>query len=343
MRRERPGVEGAARTHAPAALRPTGRATTLAPARPEARGQPREDRPVDQRSTEASEDAGHGEGPARPEHDIEEAHALTAAEERKVVERINLSAPAVYATIKQEGEAELERPTASLFFSGVVAGVAMGFSILTLALIRDHLPDAEWAPLVSSFGYAAGFLIVVLGRQQLFTETTLTAVLPLTAKPSWGALGALLRVWVTVLGANWIGCVLVALAFVPFALVPDDVGRAVVDASRHYGELTAWTTFVRGIGAGFLVAAMVWMTPAAEGSEFALVALTAWLIALGGFTHVIAGMVEIAALVFAGELSASHGLVTLALPTLAGNVLGGTGLFAALAYAQVRQEVHPDR
>ena len=297
---------------------------------------------MDQDTAETPED-GKDAHDARPEHDIEEAHALTATEERKVVERINLSAPAVYATIKEEGEAELERPTASLFFSGVVAGVAMGFSILTLALIRDHLPDAEWTPLVSSFGYAAGFLIVVLGRQQLFTETTLTAVLPLTAKPSWGAFGALLRVWSTVLAANWIGCVLVALAFVPFALVPDEVGRAVVDASRHYGELTAWTTFVRGIGAGFLVAAMVWMTPAAEGSEFALIALTAWLIALGGFTHVIAGMVEIAALVFAGELSVGHGVVTLALPTLAGNVLGGTGLFALLAYAQVRQEVHPDR
>ena len=297
---------------------------------------------MDHDAAQAPEGAKREEG-SRPEHDIEEAHALTAAEERKVVERISLSAPAVYATIKEEGEAELERPTASLFFSGVVAGVAMGFSILTLALIRDHLPDAEWAPLVSSFGYAAGFLIVVLGRQQLFTETTLTAVLPLTAKPSGATFVALLRVWGTVLVANWIGCVLVALALVTFGLVPDDVARAVVDASRHYGELTAWTAFVQGIGGGFLVAAMVWMTPSAEGAEFALVSLTAWLIALGGFTHVIAGMVEIAALVLAAELSVGDGFVTLALPTLAGNILGGTGLFAALAYAQVRQEVHPDR
>ena len=297
---------------------------------------------MDQHATETREGAEPEEG-SRPEHEIEEAHALTAAEERKVVERISLSAPAVYATIKEEGEAELERPAASLFFSGVVAGVAMGFSILTLALIRLHLPDAEWAPLVSSFGYAAGFLIVVLGRQQLFTETTLTAVLPLTADPSWATLVALLRVWTVVLAANWLGCVAVALGFVTWGLVPEEIGRAVVDASRHYGELTARTAFVQGVGAGFLVAAMVWMTPAAEGSEFALIALTAWLIALGGFTHAIAGMVEIAALVLAGELSAAHGFVTLALPTLAGNVLGGTGLFAALAYAQVRQEVHPDR
>ena len=219
---------------------------------------------------------------SRPEHDIEEAHALTAAEERKVVERISLSAPAVYATIKEEGESELERPTASLFFSGVVAGVAMGFSILTLALIRDHLPDAEWAPLVSSFGYAAGFLIVVLGRQQLFTETTLTAVLPLTAKPS----GRDVRGAAAGLGNRARGQL---DRLRPYGAGARDLRpgarrrrpRAVVDASRHYGELTAWTAFVQGIGGGFLVAAMVWMTPSAEGAEFALVSLTAWLIALG--------------------------------------------------------------
>jgi len=120
----------------------------------------------------------------RPEHIIDEAHALTEAEEEKVVERLSLRASAVYAIVKEEGEAELVRPTASLFWSGIVAGVAMGFSILTLALLRMHLPDTDWAPLITSFGYAAGFLIVVLGRQQLFTENTLTVVLPVLADRS---------------------------------------------------------------------------------------------------------------------------------------------------------------
>ena len=275
----------------------------------------------------------------RPEHVIDEAGALTKAEEKKVIERLSLRAPAIYALIKEEGEAELTRPTTSLFWSGIVAGIAMGFSILTLALLREHLPDTEWAPLVTSLGYATGFLIVILGRQQLFTENTLTVVLPVISERSWSVLGQLARVWGVVLIANWIGCVIVALGFVTLSLVPAEVGAAVVDASRRYGELTAGTAFVHGIGAGFLVAAMVWMMPAAEGSEFVLIVATAWLIALGEFTHVIAGMVEIAALVLVGELSVQDGVLTLALPTLAGNVLGGTGLFALLAYAQVRGEV----
>ena len=276
---------------------------------------------------------------SRPEHVIDEAGVLTEAEEEKVVERLSLRAPAIYAVVKEEGEGELARPSASLFWSGIVAGIAMGFSILTLALLRRHLPDADWAPLISSFGYAAGFLIVILGRQQLFTESTITVVLPVMAERSWSALGQMLRVWSVVLVANWIGCVLVALAFVTFSLVPAEIGAAVVDASRHYAGLTAWTAFVHAIGAGFLVAALVWSMPGAEGSKFVLIAFTGWLIALAGFTHVVAGMVEIAALVLVGDLSAVDAFLTLALPTLAGNVAGGTGLFALLTYAQVRNEV----
>ena len=275
----------------------------------------------------------------RPEHVIEEAHVLTEAEESKVIERLQFPATAVYSIIKEEGHVELERPTMSLAFSGVVAGLAMGFSILTLALLQYYLPDAKWATVVSSAGYAVGFLIVILGRQQLFTESTLTAVLPLTADFTTARLGQLLRVWGVVLLANWLGCVLAAAAFVPLGLLPADVSAAVVEASRHYGSLAAAEAFRFGIGAGFLVALMVWMTPSTEHNKFFLVAGTGWLIALAGFTHVIAGMCEIAVLVFAGDFGAGHGLLTLALPTLAGNVLGGTGVVAVLAYAQVASEV----
>ena len=99
------------------------------------------------------------------------------------------------------------------------------------------------------------------------------------------------------------------------------------------------SVFLRGIGARFLVAAMVWMMPGTEGGEFALVSFTAWLIPLAGFSHVIAGMVEISALVLTGHMSAADGLFTLTLPMLAGNILGGTFLFAVLAYTQVHDEV----
>ncbi len=107
----------------------------------------------------------------------------------------------------------------------------------------------------------------------------------------------------------------------------------------HLTKLSAMDAFVRGIGAGFLIAVMVWMMPGAEGSEFAVVSFTAWLIALAGFTHVIASMVEITALVLTSHIGVDGAVFTLLLPILAGNVLGGTLLFTVLAYAQVHHEV----
>ena len=265
---------------------------------------------------------------------------LHEEEQDKVRERLKLRAPAVYATVRAEGAAELERPSPGLFFSGIVAGIAMGFSVLTLSLLRGHLPDEPWAELVSSFGYAAGFLIVILGRQQLFTESTITAVLPVAAEPSKDGFKQIARVWSIVLGANWLGCILIGTGFMTFGLVPDDTAAQIVDFSMHLTDHTALDAFVLGIGGGFLIAAMVWMMPGAEGSEFAVVAFTAWLIALAGFTHVIASMVEITALVIEGHIGIGHAITTLTLPILAGNVLGGTLLFTVLAYAQVHHEVN---
>ena len=95
--------------------------------------------------------------------------SLSTREAGQVEESVRLSARAVYATVMEEGEEQLARPAGSLLWSGLTAGLAIGFSVLTLALIDMQLPDASWAPLVSSFGYAAGFLIVVIGRLQLFT------------------------------------------------------------------------------------------------------------------------------------------------------------------------------
>src|SRR3954466_6861931 len=89
-------------------------------------------------------------------------------------ERASPSAHVVYEAIRKEGRHELERKVSSLAWSGLAAGLSMGFSFITQAMLEHHLPAANWQPLVSSLGYSVGFLIVILGRQQLFTENTLT-------------------------------------------------------------------------------------------------------------------------------------------------------------------------
>jgi formate/nitrite transporter FocA (FNT family) len=88
----------------------------------------------------------------------------------------------IHEIIREEGEAELRRPASALAWSGLASGLSMGFSFLTQALLRSSLPEEPWRHLIDSFGYSVGFIIVVLGRQQLFTESTLTAVLPVLTR-----------------------------------------------------------------------------------------------------------------------------------------------------------------
>src|SRR3954465_9128941 len=122
--------------------------------------------------------------------------------EQEAQERSSPSGKVVYKAILKEGEDELERPSSALFWSGLAAGLSMGFSFITEALLQAHLPHANWSPLVSKFGYAMGFLIVILGRQQLFTENTLTPILPLLQKKNRETLLNVLRLWGVVLLAN---------------------------------------------------------------------------------------------------------------------------------------------
>src|SRR3954470_11899000 len=111
----------------------------------------------------------------------------------------SLDAKTTYEVIRLEGLEELDRATSALAWSGLAAGLSMGFSFLAEALLRSHLPDAPWRMLISRAGYSIGFLIIILGRQQLFTENTLTVVLPLLARKNLLTLLRMLRLWAVVL------------------------------------------------------------------------------------------------------------------------------------------------
>ncbi len=102
-------------------------------------------------------------------------------EERALAEHARLPVRTVYQIVRQEGQEQMERPAVSLWWSGFAGGLSISFSLLGQAALVRALPDAPWAPLVSSFGYSIGFLMVILARQQLFTETTITVVLPFAA------------------------------------------------------------------------------------------------------------------------------------------------------------------
>jgi formate-nitrite transporter family protein len=126
----------------------------------------------------------------------------TEPEVEKVEERSRPSTPVIYEVVRRLGEEEMVRPLVSLWWSGVAAGLSISFSLLSQAILNLRLPDTQWRPLISSFGYSLGFVMVVLSRQQLFTENTITVVLPVMARFTVRNLGRLARMWGIVLVAN---------------------------------------------------------------------------------------------------------------------------------------------
>lgn len=264
---------------------------------------------------------------------------LSEREQEDVERRQSPAARVVHEIIRRQGDEELKRPALSLMWSGVAGGIAISASLLGKAAIQTHLPDAEWRPLVASVGYSLGFLIVVLGRLQLFTESTLSAVIPVATHPRPRNLMRLVRLWSIVFLANLAGTLAVALA-VHFGLIGTERGAAaMMETAREALPHRGWAGAAAAVPAGFLMAAIAWVLPSGRRQEFWIVLFFTYFISLGGFAHVVAGSAEVWLLVLGGEVSAVDGVVRHILPVLAGNIIGGTVLFALLAHAGVRQEL----
>lgn len=264
------------------------------------------------------------------------------AEENSVEAAGKLPPHLIYEVIRRDGTHEMARPAASLWWSGIAAGMLISLSVLGQGILLAALPDTKWGALVASFGYSFGFVVVVLGQMQLFTENTITSVLPVVGHPSRKKLLAIARVWTIVLGANVCGAFVAAslFAFTP-ALEPDVLG-AINDLARHATGHGFGPSFFKAIPAGVLVAAVVWMLPSAAASRLGLIVLFTWLIAAGDFTHVVAGSVEMAYLLLLSELGAVKAVTEFFIPTLCGNIVGGTLVFTLTAWGQVRREVPDD-
>lgn len=267
---------------------------------------------------------------------------MTDNEEARAVQKAEGLAPKlIFEVIRRNGHEELERPNASLMWSGIAAGIMISLSVLGEAVFRTYLPDAEWAYLVENLGYSLGFLVVILGRMQLFTENTITTVLPVMHEPSAAMFSRMAMLWGIVLSANVVGAFAVASVFAFTSAIPSDLLPAIEELSRHATGFAPFEAFQRAIPAGVLVAAIVWMLPQSDGFEFFVILTFTWMIAAGDFTHVVAGSVEMAFLFVQGMLSPWDAVFGFFVPVLAGNVLGGTLIFALLAFGQVRNEL-PD-
>ena len=264
---------------------------------------------------------------------------LTENERVQVSEHRRLSSRTVYAIVLAEGEEELSRPNSSLLGSGVAAGIGISASVLAEGTLRDKLGGHPYRELIENMGYTVGFIIVILSRLQLFTENTVSVVLPLLFRPSRRKFLDTARLWGIVLAANFVGTALTAAVTYWGGVVPPEILHGMLSVSADAAHAQGMRALLLGVPAGFFIAAVVWMLPSSRGFEIFVIFLFTYLIALCHFAHVVAGSTEIFLLIFDGSLSVWTGVGVILLPTLVGNIIGGTGLFAVLAHAQVSGEV----
>lgn len=267
--------------------------------------------------------------------------ALSDEEVKETESRALPRAAVVFETIRREGEGELSRTTSALGFSAISAGLSMGFSLFTMSIFSAYLPDASWRPLVASLGYTVGFLIAILGRQQLFTENTLTPILVLLHRFDRRTFGRVVRLWAIVAAGNLFGAFLFATLLAHVPVFSPELQRAFGEVAVHATSGAALPNFVRAIYAGWLIALMVWLLPAAESAAMFIIILLTFVVAAAELTHVVAGSVEALYAVEIGKSTVADFVFRYFLPVFAGNSIGGVTFVALLNYGQIAGDSGP--
>ena len=277
------------------------------------------------------------------ELEVESDEKLTGKKIELDEDRLPSRAMAIHEHIRQDGEKEMERDAMALLWSAIAAGLSMGASLLAKGIFHVQLEGVPGGFLLENLGYTFGFIIVIMARQQLFTENTVTAVLPVMQNPTLGNFGLLMRLWSVVLLGNIIGTGVAAWAFEHMPIFDEETRDAFVKIGMDVMKNSPVEMFSNAIISGWLIATMVWMFPAAGAAKIVVIILMTWLIALGDTTHIVVGSVEILYLVFNGTLHWSDFFWPFALPTLAGNICGGTFIFALMSHAQIRNDMSNKR
>jgi formate/nitrite transporter FocA (FNT family) len=264
-------------------------------------------------------------------------------EELQLVDELTPPAvPVIYEIIAQDGNDELRRPLRSLCWAGIAAGLLISLSVYSEAALRAAIGDKPWRHLVENLGYSVGFVAVVLGRLQLFTENTITTVAPLLISPSGKKLWLTTRLWLIVFLSNMVGTFIAAICLFHFPVATPEISLAISELSHHIFSLTLNEKISRGVLAGIMIATMVWALPGSRNNALWVIILFTYVIALGDLTHVVAGSVEAFYAALEGVVTYRQAVFSYILPTMLGNIIGGTLVFTLLVYAQISPEIEPN-
>jgi formate/nitrite transporter FocA (FNT family) len=267
---------------------------------------------------------------------------LNEHEQQQAASHTSPHALILHEIVREDGEAALLRTPGALALSGLAGGLSMGFSFLAQSLLRSELPDQPWSHLIDSFGYSIGFIIVILAQQQLFTESTVTAMLPVLTRGNLKVLGATGRLWGIVLATNIVGTWIYASLLLPDGLFRADVVQALQRGAMDAVPNGFGVTFLKAVFAGWLIALMVWLLPSARSARIWTVLIVTYVVALGRLSHIVAGSVEASYAVLSHLVTFGDYIFKFMLPTLLGNIVGGVALVALLNHGTVASEMSPE-
>ena len=238
----------------------------------------------------------------------------------------------ILEAVVEDGNKELQRANAGLAFSGVAAGLNVSFSALALAVVGSMTGQIG---LTAMLVYPVGFIIVILGRAQLFTENTVTPVT--VALTDHRAIPNMFRLWAVIFLANLVGVTIFALVVVYAQVLTPSAQEVLLSYVADKLDYGFWTMALKAVFGGWLVALMAWLVAASQDtvSQLVFIWFLAFLIPAGGLTHSIVGSSEVLISVFANETSWSQFLGGFLLPATLGNIVGGLVLVTLLNYGQV--------
>jgi len=239
----------------------------------------------------------------------------------------------IYEETRKEGERRLERPFLEVVSTALAAGFDIIAGVVAMALVEtqlQHLLGKHAAHVFGSVAFGIGFVFLIVGRGELFTENFLVPLAGLDGKErnAWWKIGEL---WTVSPIFN-----VIAGAFLAFILSVHSVLPFGTGASIYANGTLA--RFVSAVFAGALITAMTWFI---EGHRSMGVRMTiAWIagaiLALGSFNHVIVITLElIFGIRFGAHVPWSFVLSNFFLAA-AGNMVGGIGLVTLNRFTQAR-------
>lgn len=242
-----------------------------------------------------------------------------------------------------QGLEELNRPAPGLLLSGLSAGLDVGFSLFFMAVVYTLMMPVTPEPLTTFLVanmYSVGFIFVILGRSELFTEHTALAVFPLLdGRATTGQVG---RLWGLVYASNLVGATLAALLAVNLG---PRLGVIDPEAVQYIGhkmvDTSAGTMLLSAIAAGWLMGMVSWLVSAARDTTARIIVV--WLITTGmglaGLHHCIVGTTEVLAAVFSGGDTTMADFARFLVISTVGNTIGGVTMVALLKYGHASRTV----